>query len=130
MARAFADTGYWIALANPSDQWHKAAKNALREAEGIVTTSNVIDETVTLLQWRGQFSVALEFLDRARADTGLLIVYPDADAWSESWRLLRKYGGGGASAVDCLSFAVMRRLGLKRALTFDKHFRTAGFSTL
>lgn len=130
MARTFVDTSFWIALGDSSDQWHKPARKAWQTAGALLTTSTIIDETVSLLQWRGQFSFALEYLDKLRAEDKLLIVYPDADTWAESWRMLRKYGGGGASPVDCLSFAVMRRLGLKRALTFDKHFRAAGFSTL
>jgi predicted nucleic acid-binding protein len=101
-----------------------------RHAPPLLTTSNVIDETLRLLQWRGQFSFALDFLERLRSDDGLTIVYPDSTTWAESWRLFHKYGGSGANAVDCLGFAVMRRLGLKRALTFDQHFRAAGFSTL
>lgn len=37
---------------------------------------------------------------------------------------------GGASIVDHVSFAVMRRLGLSKAFTNDRHFRGAGFETL
>jgi len=32
--------------------------------------------------------------------------------------------------VDCISFAVMRRLGLTEAFTNDQHFTAAGFTTL
>jgi len=31
------------------------------------------------------------------------------------------------SLVDCGSFYVMRRLGIKRAFTFDRHFTEQGF---
>lgn len=32
--------------------------------------------------------------------------------------------------VDCFSFEVMREKKIKQALTFDDHFRQAGFETL
>ncbi|MEP7362690.1 MAG: PIN domain-containing protein [Acidobacteriota bacterium] len=130
MAKTFVDSSFWVALADSSDQWHKPARKSWRAAGPLLTTTSVIDETISLLQWRGQLSFALEYLDKLRTDENLLIVYPDADTWAEGWRFFRKYGGSGAGAVDCLSFAVMRRFGLKRALTFDAHFRVAGFSTL
>jgi predicted nucleic acid-binding protein len=31
------------------------------------------------------------------------------------------------SLVDCVSFATMRRLGIKTALVFDRHFSEQGF---
>jgi predicted nucleic acid-binding protein len=37
---------------------------------------------------------------------------------------------GGPGLVDELSFAVMRRLGLRRAFTNDQHFAAAGFDPL
>jgi predicted nucleic acid-binding protein len=32
------------------------------------------------------------------------------------------------SLVDCVSFACMRRLGITRALHFDRHFKEQGFA--
>jgi len=34
---------------------------------------------------------------------------------------------GRQSFFDCVGFAVMKRLGIKTAFTFDKHFEEAGF---
>jgi predicted nucleic acid-binding protein len=36
----------------------------------------------------------------------------------------------GLSLVDCSGFAAMRRLGLRRVFTFDRHYAEQGFQTL
>lgn len=56
------------------------------------------------------------------------------EAGPEDWRraiqMVRKYGDQGISCTDCLSFAIMRRLGIKKVLGFDRRFAAAGFSLL
>ena len=39
-------------------------------------------------------------------------------------------GRRGLSLVDCVSFAVMARAGLRQAFAFDDHFSERGFSCL
>ena len=39
-------------------------------------------------------------------------------------------GRRGLSLVDCVSFAVMARAGLRQAFAFDDHFAERGFSCL
>jgi predicted nucleic acid-binding protein len=41
---------------------------------------------------------------------------------------MRKYSDQAISFTDCVSFVLMRREGIKRAFSFDKHFRYAGFT--
>ena len=48
----------------------------------------------------------------------------------EAWDLFARWGSAGANAVDCVSFAIMRRLSIEKAFTFDELFRLAGFETL
>ena len=40
MSEVFADTNFWVALTNPNDRWHSAARAAARELapRGLVTT--------------------------------------------------------------------------------------------
>ena len=58
------------------------------------------------------------------------MVQIDAVIQAEAWDLFVRYSGAGASPVDCSSFAVMRRMGITKAFTFDQRFRAAGFETL
>ncbi len=41
--------------------------------------------------------------------------------------LFAKFAGQKVSFTDCVSFSLMRRHGLNRAFTFDRHFADAGF---
>lgn len=126
----FLDTSYFVALQVEVDQWYSAAVKATRPGLRLVTSSLVINETISLLQSRRQFSTALEFLQRIRVEPALQIVYVDAALQSEAWDLFHRWGASGANAVDCASFALMRRMNIKKAFTFDQHFRTAGFEIL
>jgi hypothetical protein len=69
-------------------------------------------------------------LSDTRTSDDLIIIYIDAALQSEAWELYIRYAGAGANAVDCTSFAVMRRFNIKRAFTFDQHFKKAGFSII
>ena len=41
--------------------------------------------------------------------------------------LLKKYADQAVSFTDCLSFALMRRDGIRECFAFDRHFQAAGF---
>jgi predicted nucleic acid-binding protein len=128
--QVFIDTSYFFARMVENDQWHKRAKKAAGSYRSAVTSSLVINETVSLLQAKGMFSAALAFLHGIRRTPEVRIVYLDPVLQTEAWDLFARWGGSGANAVDCVSFAVMRSLSIKKAFTFDEHFRTAGFEIL
>jgi len=112
------------------DQWHAAARNAIKTGMIFFTSSLVINEVVSLLQSRGHLSAALLFLEQVRRSAEVQIVYPDPVLQAEGWDLFNRWSGGGANAVDSVSFAIMGSLGIRIAFTFDQHFRAAGFQTL
>lgn len=126
----FVDTGFYVAFLSRRDQWFEKAVRAARTEFRAVTSSLVVNETVALLQARGLFSTALAWLQGIRADTNTQTIYVDATLQAEAWALLYRWGGSGANPVDCASFAIMRRMNIKKAFTFDRHFRTAGFEIL
>jgi uncharacterized protein len=61
-------------------------------------------------------------------NNGLII--PTQDDWDQGWQQYDQGRPGDSGIVDCISFAVMRRLGLTEAFTNDQHFAAAGFTTL
>ena len=125
----FVDTGYFLALMIPKDQWHSVAVKLAGTPASLITSSQVIGETISLLQMRGYFSLALEFLQDVLSDSEVRIIYPDTTLQTAAWDEFKRSGGFGANAVDCMSFAIMRKSRITRAYTFDQHFGTAGFTT-
>lgn len=128
--QVFIDTSYYIARLVARDQWHEKAKRAVKPELRLITSSLVINETISLLQARGMYSAALTFLREIRTRPGTHIIYVDAVLQSEAWDLFSRWGSSGANAVDCTSFAIMRSLAIKKAFTFDRHFRHVGFEIL
>jgi predicted nucleic acid-binding protein len=128
--RVFVDTSYYVARIMPRDQWHGAALEAVQTGMIFFTSSLIINEVISLLQSRGHLSAALTFLESARRSEQVQITYPDPALQTEAWDLFGRWAGSGANAVDCVSFAMMTRLGIRKAFTFDTHFRAAGFETI
>ena len=128
--RIFVDTSYYIARMMLRDQWHRASIKAVKSGMIFFTSSLVINETISLLQSRSYFSAALTFLERVRRNEEVQIIHPDPVLQAEAWDLFGRWGSAGANAVDCVSFAMMARLGIRKAFTFDAHFQAAGFDTL
>lgn len=97
----------------------------------ILTTNFVLDETYTLIRSRLGKAAACRFHDDLFSSYGFSgterVTLADEE---EAWKLFRELPGRGISFTDCTSFAVMKRLGLKEAFTFDRDFEKAGFRLL
>jgi len=127
----FVDTGAFVARYLARDQYHARAvagwNQLARRGWRCLTTSYVLDETVTLLARRAGAGFAA---DRARSMLGsdrLTIFRPTADDELVAIEMLEKFEDKDLSFTDCISFVTMRARGVRRAFTFDRHFREAGF---
>lgn len=74
-------------------------------------------------------TLALDFLANVSGCDELSIVFPDEAIQRAAWEELRHSGGFGTNVVACLSFTIMRKLRIRKACTFDRHFAAAGFET-
>ena len=105
-------------------------QQAVRQRRRFVTTDYVLDETATLLKARGHTHLLARFFDNILGSKACRVAWTDVDRFSKTRILFLKYLDHDWSFTDCLSFQVMRELGLRNALTKDAHFREAGFTPL
>ncbi len=123
------DTSAIYALADKADPNHADAYKkfdlALKAGETFLVHNYALVESAALLQARLGLQAALAFLKDARAFD---IEWVDSGLHQEALRELEKIGKRGISLVDCASFLVMRRRGVKKALAFDTDFQDQGFT--
>jgi predicted nucleic acid-binding protein len=125
----FLDTAFLIALEAKDDQHHLAAQAYWRRHRPqLVTTVFILTETVTFFNRRHHHAKAVEIGEYLLASPSVDLYHIDDDLFQEGWRLFQRYDDKRFSLTDCLSFAVMQRLKLTTALTFDHHFAQAGFT--
>jgi predicted nucleic acid-binding protein len=134
-AGLFLDTAGWFAAFSPREHGHETARSTYADAisggELLVTTALVAAEMHTLiLRWRGPGAGA-SFLESVFATGAYLIVPLDDDLINGAIsRWIRRFSDKLVSFAGAVSFEVMRRERLTRALTFDQHFADAGFEIM
>jgi predicted nucleic acid-binding protein len=117
----FIDTSVWYAGVDSSDVDNARAKKILAMGEPLLTTDHVLLETWFLLQSHIHRQAAERFWDGLRS--GVAVIEPVGLADLETaWQIGLSFPDQGFSLVDRTSFAVMRRLGIERAASFDNHF--------
>lgn len=132
MSAVFLDTVGLIAVWDEDDQWHEAAADVFAELQRrrvvMVTTPYVLAECGNAASRRPYRRDVVElWRSLVRRDQ---VLAPDEEDWRNAWRAYEADRVGGAGLVDHLSFLTMRRHGLDRAFTNDRHFAVAGFETL
>ncbi len=128
----FIDTGFFKALVDASDNFHQQAKKIWKKLEekkaSFVTSNFIIDETFTVIRIKCGLKKATIFRDLLVENSQVMhIVRVTVADESGAWQWFVK-NWGKLSFTDCVSFAVMKRLGLMHAATFDEHFQRAGFT--
>ena len=126
----FVDTSGVFAFLDPGDGRHEPAGRfwieAVNNGELLVTSNYVVLETFSLVQRRLGMAAARAFRDGAVPL--LRVEWVDEPLHDRAVHAWLAAGRRQLSLVDCISFEVMRRLGLSRAFAMDAHFSTQGFT--
>jgi predicted nucleic acid-binding protein len=130
----FVDTAGWVAAADAADPNHSAI-GAVRDrwfedAGLLLTTDYVIDEALTLLRSRVGLKATKEWWHTVGSSHRVRYEQIDAGRAERAREIFFRYRDKDFSFTDCTSFAVMRELRVRSALTTDRHFRQAGFEML
>lgn len=117
----FVDTSAFYAAADRSDTAHRRSAEILASGEALITSDHVLVETWILIRHRLGPVPAERFWDGLRL--GAAVVEPVVAADLErAWAIGREFPDQGFSIVDRTSFALMQRIGVLRAVSFDNDF--------
>ena len=128
----FVDTSAFYAALDVEDDNHSVAQQIWQQLlQGHVllhSTSYVVVETFALVQRRlGMAAVRVLQEDLMPF---VVIHWVDQETHTAGVESLITVDRRSLSLVDCVSFVVMRQLGIRDAFAFDDHFTEQGFTLL
>lgn len=128
----FIDTSAFFALLDSDDANHNPARNhwndLLSDGTMLASSNYVLLETMVLLQNRLGLAALRGFHEDIVPLIG--VEWVNQEIHSAGMAALLSSGKRALSLVDCTSFEVMRKLGIRKAFTFDRHFKQQGFQVL
>jgi hypothetical protein len=131
MSRVFADTFYFLTLANPKDAAHSRAVAAALAIDGeLVTTAWVLTEFADAMCAPVNRTEFIAILEDLRLNPQVRILPADIALFEAGIDFYRNRLDKDWPLTDCISFVVTQTEDITEALTGDKHFEQAGFTAL
>lgn len=129
----FVDTSAFKALLDPNDAffadiWKLWPRLQNADNSVLVTSNFILDESLTLIRKRCGLEIAIELqnlIAQSVASIRVIRVLNEDEVHAWDWFM---NDWSKLSFTDCVSFALMKRLGITRVVTFDEHFERAGFT--
>lgn len=117
----YVDSSVWFAAVHGADRGHQRAKEILSAGEPLLTSDHVLVESWVLVRQCIHRDAAERFWEGLRAGISHIEVVTEVDL-EAAWSIGRLFPDQDFSLVDRTSFAVMERLGVTRAASFDADF--------
>jgi predicted nucleic acid-binding protein len=127
----FVDTSALLAVLDRNDRNHPAAKarwvGMLEAGDELVSHNYVLVETSAVVLRR----LGLEAIHVFEHDVvpALQVIWVTREVHEAAAGSHLVAGRRSLSLVDCVSFEIMRRTGLRSAFAFDRHFTEYGYET-
>ena len=130
----FVDTAAFFAIENERDRHHPQALDTrdqlMSGGERLVTSDYVLDEVYTLIRMRVGHRASIDFGESIRRSRFFRVEPVTPVDFEAAWRIFRRYDDKAFSFTDCTSFALMERLKILAAFTFDRNYVEYGKFTL
>jgi predicted nucleic acid-binding protein len=132
MTPVFADTSFWVAVINPTDQLHAKASEARRRLAGsrFITSELVLVEVLNYFASFRSRRLAAAAVRDVIEDQDIEILSHTRDALLNGLAFYEARPDKGYSLTDCVSMLAMRERGISEVLSHDHHFEQEGFTTL
>lgn len=131
--RVFLDSSGFLALVNPRDTYHEQARAAwtklTEEGWHTFTTNFVVGETHALFLTRLGHDRATAFLRQMLGSSTTIVRVSQRDE-QQAQAIIFRYADKNFSYTDASSFAVMERLRIGPAFTFDGNFAQYGLAMI
>ena len=131
MTDVFVDTSFVVALVNEKDQNHRLALDLAEKFIGqrLVTTDAILLEIGNALS-RNFKRESVEIIGEFLTSDDVQVIHLQPQLFRKAFDLYKSRSDKMWGLIDCVSFVVMKELGITDALSADKHFEQAGFSIL
>jgi predicted nucleic acid-binding protein len=87
----------------------------------------ILIELANSLSQPAQRPLALAIIEKMQTDSLTAIIDLTPERFEKALNLYKKRSDKAWGMIDCFSFIAMDEFGIKHALTFDEHFRQAGY---
>ena len=131
MTDVFVDTSFVIALVNEKDQNDSLALDLAERFTGqrLVTTDAILLEIGNALS-RNFKRESVEIIEEFLTSDDVQVIHLHPQLFRKAFDLYKSRSDKLWGLIDCVSFVVMKELGITDALSADKHFEQAGFNIL
>ena len=132
--RVLLDTSFLIALENRDDVYHRKALDLVRHVIDTQSTL-VLHQGIVLELFDGYAKLtrrqkAVELFAQFNSEDGYELIPLTDNLFDAGIAIYQSRKDKQWGLTDCISFALMERMGCSEALTADHHFVQAGFRAL
>jgi len=130
--KLLADSSALLALYLRDEENHARASEFQRRETGarFVITDLILGEVATRMAARAGPRRAADVARALLASRRYEVLFSDAALFAEALGVMEKFADKRLSLTDCASFALMAKLGIDAAFSFDNDFRDCGFAML